>query len=220
MPPTTLPPAKALAAVFEADRQLRQAEADLLAAPSAVVEDLLAAAVQQAKAMSDRSEAVMRLERLADLCAQVPGPRMADALIAILDDGEASARVAAGEAILDVAYERYAEVARAIERRLQSQAEGPALSELPWILAEVGEPSALGLLQRFLQHADAEVVAAALEALVRLGDPQAIEIIAPLCDDERQTRVDDLENATFTLGELASDAIEELSGEQAAGGRA
>ena len=54
----------------------------------------------------------MRLERLADLCAQVPGPEMTDALIDIMDYGKPPVRIAAGEALLDVAYEYYAEVAR------------------------------------------------------------------------------------------------------------
>ncbi|MBW2718938.1 MAG: hypothetical protein JRD94_10415, partial [Deltaproteobacteria bacterium] len=102
----------------------------------------------------------MRLERLADLCAQVPGPRMTDALIAILNDAEPRVRVAAGEALRDLGYERYAELARGIERALDRNADGVAMSELPWVLAEIAEPSALALIRRFLDHSSPDVAAA------------------------------------------------------------
>src|SRR5688572_13173067 len=133
-----------LDAMFRADRSLREEETQLLASgEAAALETLLAEAVEEARGLRDRREGAMRLERLADLCAQVQGPRMVDALIDILDDEDPGVRVAAGEALLDVGYERYAEVARAIERALEKKRTGPAMSELPWLLAEVGEPSAL-----------------------------------------------------------------------------
>ena len=173
--------------------------------------ETLTAAIEEARGLSDRAEASMRLERLADLCAQVPGPTMSDALIRILDDDEPTVRVAAGEALLDVGYERYAEVARAIERALDRSANGAAMTELPFVIAEIGEPSALALLRRFLVHPDAEVVAAGVEALVQLGDPGAIADLEKLVDDEREVTLDDLEDGDTTIGELAEAAIEELS---------
>ncbi|HJK93466.1 MAG TPA: hypothetical protein RMH26_22210, partial [Polyangiaceae bacterium LLY-WYZ-15_(1-7)] len=149
-----------LETIFDADRRLREAEAALLQTPRKALATLLADAVDEAVALDDRAEAEMRLERLADLCAQVPGPAMADALIRILDDHEPRVRVAAGEALLDVAYDYYAEVARAIERSLDAGSQVRALAELPFLLVEVGEPSAGPLLRRFLAHPDAHVVAA------------------------------------------------------------
>ncbi|MEM6959144.1 MAG: hypothetical protein AAF645_25910, partial [Myxococcota bacterium] len=115
-----------LNAVFEADRALRTAERSLLAGDKSALVKELAAAVTEAKGLGDVVEASMRLERLADLCAQVPGPEMADALIAILDEDEPSVRFAAGEALLDVAYDYYAEVAHAIDRALDRGDSGPA----------------------------------------------------------------------------------------------
>lgn len=156
----------------------------------------------------------MRLERLSDLCAQVPGPRMTDAMIAILNDPEPRVRVAAGEALTDVAYERYAEVARGIERVLDAELSGPAMAELPWILAEVGEPSALLLIRRFLDHRDPDVIAAAIESLVQLGDPEAIDDLKRFVDDPRQVIIDDFEEETrTTLGGLARDAALLLGGD-------
>jgi HEAT repeat protein len=198
--------------IFDADRALRAAEKALLRKKSAdELVSLLAVETKNALAMDDRQEGTMRLERLADLCAQVPGPAMADALIAILNDVEPRVRVAAGEALRDVGYERYAEVARAIERALDRGDTGPAMSELPWVLAEIAEPSALSLIRRFLDHLSADVVAAAIEALSQLGEPEAAEDLKRFIDDTRSVTIEDFEDETkTTLGELAQDALREL----------
>jgi len=204
---------KHLTAVLDAERALRVAEADLLAEPEADVIAALEAAVHEAKALDDPDEAGLRLERLSDLCAQVPGPRMADALIAILDHDEPRVRVAAGEALLDVAYDYYAEVARGIDRCLDDGRAVRALAELPFLLAEVGEPSATPLLRRFLAHPDATVVAAAIEAAVQLGDPELARSLADLATDEREVSEEDFEEETgATIGDLATDALEALGG--------
>jgi len=198
--------------IFDADRSLHRAEKALLRKKRAdALVSLLEAETQSALAMEDRVEGTMRLERLADLCAQVPGPEMADALIAILNDDEPRVRVAAGEALRDVGYERYAEVARAIERALERGDSGPAMSELPWVLAEIAEPSARPLIRRFLDHASADVVAASIEALSQLGEPDAARDIERFVDDQRTVIIEDFEDETkTTLGELAQDALREL----------
>lgn len=206
---------KNLAEIFDADRALRAAERKLLSGKPADVQKLLLSAVEEASRLEDREEAGMRLSRLADLCAQVPSPAMADALILILNDDEPAVRAEAGEALTDMAYDLYAEVARAIVRALDRKLAGPALMELPFLLAEVGEPSALPLIKRFLEHSDKEVVAAAIESLAALGDPAAIELLEPFVDDERVVSVgdDDDENLQATLGQLAEETIAALSGE-------
>lgn len=198
--------------MFDADRTLRKAESALLRhKPTSELAALLERETQRALEMEDRREATMRLERLADLCAQVPGPRMTDALISILDDPEPRVRVAAGEALRDVGYERYAEVARGIERALERGALGIAMSELPWILAEIAEPSALPLIRRFLKHADPDVVAAAIEALAQLQEPEAIPDLEKFVGDPRHVIIEDFEQETkTTIGELAEDALEML----------
>jgi len=201
-----------LRAIFDAERALRQAESQLLQADHKSLEDLLSQAVAAAKAERDPYEAELRLTRLADLCAQVPGEAMADALLSILDEEQPSVRVQAAEALVDVAYDRYAEVARAIERALARNDDGPAMQELPWVLAEVAEPSAVPLVTRFLNHTNEEIVASAIEALTRLGDPQAVQALKKLVNDPRVVTVEEGdEEFTSTVGELASEAIEVLS---------
>jgi HEAT repeat protein len=198
--------------IFDADRALQSAERTLLRKKrSEELVTLLASETQAALSMEDRQEGTMRLERLADLCAQVPGPEMTDALIAILDDGEPRVRVAAGEALRDVGFERYAEVARGIERALDRGDSGLAMSELPWVLTEIAEPSALPLIRRFLDHSSADVIAAAIEALSQLREPEAAKDLERFVGDPRTVIVEDFEDETkTTLGELAEQALQEL----------
>ncbi len=211
-------PEQLLEAIFRAERDLRDAEARLLdARDKNALANLLARATTDALALNDREEGTLRLSRLADLCAQVPGPQMVDTLIAILDDEDETLRVSAGEALLDVGYDRYAEVARGIERVLERKHTGVSMTELPWILAEIGEPSAIVLIKKFLASEDGEVCASALEALVSLGDPAGAEALEGLVDDRREVTVDDSEDddaegIRTTIGQLAREAIAELRG--------
>lgn len=200
-----------LDAIFAADRTLRREEAALLKQDERALSELLATAVEQAADMEDDRESGMRLERLADLCAQVPGPDAVDTLIQILDMEEATVRVQAADALVDVAFERYAEVVRAVERALDAGRRGPAMQELPWVITEIGEPSARGLIRRFLDFEDAEIVASAVEALATLGDPEAVADLEPLLGDKRPVALDDYEGeVSETLGQLVSEAIDTL----------
>jgi HEAT repeat protein len=198
--------------LFDADRKVREAEAMLFAeGDEEELSKVLERAVEQALALGDRQEGQGRLIRLSDLCAQVQGQPMASALLRILNHEAPEVRVAAGEALRDFAYDRYAEVARAVERALEERLAGPALSEVPWILAEIGEPSALPLIGRCLSHPDPEVVASGIEALAELGDPEAIALLEPLTRDQRVVELSEGDGSySTTLAELASEAIGEL----------
>ena len=207
-------PSSTLVAIFDAERALRSEEHVLLATEPSALRALLSAAVAEAKALEDRREAVLRLERLADLCAQVEGPEMVDALITILDHDTPSVRVSAAEALVDVGFERYAELARGFERAIADGARSTALQELPWVLVEIAEPSARQLIARLLTQEDVEVVASAVEALAELGDPAAIADLEALRDDERPVSIDDEDDeAEATLGDLVEESIAALQGE-------
>ena len=93
----------------------------------------------------------------------------------------------------------------------------PHFPELLYILVEIPEPGVTKLLGQFLRHGDADAVAAAIEALVQVGDPSAARMIEPLVDDMRTVELDEdgSEGSTeLTIGELAEEALEILSGSE------
>jgi HEAT repeat protein len=75
------------------------------------------------------------------------------------------------------------------------------------------------LLGLFLGHEDPDAVAAAIEAIVEIGDPTARPKLERLANDTRTVELaedDDEEPSEVTIGELASEALallEPLGGE-------
>lgn len=201
-------PKKLLRSLFDADRALREAERELLlsASPEKLA-DVFAAAAKDALASDDAERQELELVRLADLAAQVEGPVAVQILLDILDHEDPAVRAEAGEALLDVAFERFKEVARAIEQALSSKREGLAMEELPYILAEIHDPDPMPLLARFLSHPSAEVVAASIEACVDRADPAAVSKIEKLLNDTREVTVPELDDEKVTIADLAADAL-------------
>ena len=200
--------------IFAADRAAREAErAFLQTGDTAHRSAALRRAIEAASKLDDPEESAAQLERLADLCSQIPGSESVDSLIAILNEDEPAVRLAAGEALLEVAYERYAEVARGIDRALDICINGPAMSELPGILGEIGEPGAQQQLRRFLDLDDPDAIAAAIEAMAQLRDPAAADALQPFVGDHRVVVLDDADRETeATIGELATAALEIVKG--------
>ena len=208
------PLSKRLTALFDAERAARALHAELSRADRNQLVPALRKEIASALALpaAEEGEATLRLVRMATLLGEIEGGDVVDALIEILANGEAEARHAAGEALCDHAYDRFKEVALGIERALDKLPVGsPALTELPYMLAEVGEPGCIKLLGRFLKHKDPEAVSAAIEALVELADPSAASLLEPLTRDTRQVELDEQgEVGQVTIGDLATEARELL----------
>ena len=112
---------------------------------------------------------------------------------------------------LDLGHSRYAEVARAFEKAIDEGKRTAALAEIPYLLAEIGEPGGVKLCTKLLKHAEPDVVGAAIEALASLGDANAIKDIEKLKNDKRPVpQEEELDSGEFTVGELAADAVEHL----------
>lgn len=201
-----------LQALFEAERSVRAHHAALRGEPDAELVPELRAATAAALALADEDEATIRLVRLAQLLGDMEGSEVVDLLIDILGSSSHEARIAAGEGLEGLAFERFKEVALGVERALARLEKGnPAFTELPFLLAEVGEPGCTKLLGRFLQHEDAEVVASAIEAMAELGDPSAIPMLAKLERDGRQVQLDEEEGSDrVSIADLAHEAREIL----------
>lgn len=206
-----------LAGLFDAERKVRELSGKLAGAPKDALLDVLAPAIAEAAKLDDEDEASLRLVSIADVLADVEGPRAMDALIDILATELPEARHTAGEAIEAVAYERFKEVAQGVERALKRLPAGsPALPELPYILSEVPEPGVLKLVEMFLRHQDADAVAAAIEVSADIGDPALVKHLEKLKNDKRTVDMaeeDSEEPSEVTLGELAAEAIGLLTGD-------
>ncbi len=207
-----------LNALFEAERSARAQHAALRAEGDTKLLPELRAATAAALKLEDEADASVRLVRLALLLGDLEGDAVVDLLIDILGGASPEARIAAGEALEGLAFDRFKEVALGIERALARLPRGnPALSELPFLLAEVGEPGCARLLGRFLQNEDGEVVASAIEAMAELGDPAAIPMLAKLERDGRQVQLEDEEGGErVSIADLAHEAreiLEEMAAE-------
>lgn len=207
-------PKELLAQVFEAERNVRARHREAVAVP----QDKLLAAIRREVADAgklDRAEQALRLTRISYLLSELEGAEIADLLIDLLGTEEAEPRAAAGEALQAHAYDRFKEVALAVERALGRLPNGHlALAELPYVLAEVPEPGVAKLLGLFLRHSDPEAVAGALEAAVENGDPAVLPFIEALVSDERRVHLEDEsgEEGPITIGELAEEALGLISG--------
>lgn len=203
---------KTLNELFDAERATRRLHDELADSKEhEILLDVLTEALGAATSMDQDEEAALRLVRISSLLGEVEGPRAVDALIDVLASDHPEARSAAGEQLEEIAFERFKEVARAVERALKRLPVGsPALPELPYVIAEVPEPGVAKLLAQFLAHADPDAVAAAIETLVEMGDPAGIRLIEPLLDDKRTVELADEgddETSEVTLGELAAEAL-------------
>jgi HEAT repeat protein len=207
-----------LTKLFDAEREARRVHDELASrATERGGRDALVAAIQDNIRRSDDAapdEAAIRLVCLARLLGELDGADVADALIDVLDTEHPEARNEAGEQLQGLAFDRFKEVAEAVERALGrlSQTGSHALVELPYVLVEVPEGGVVPLLSRFLAHPDPDAVAAAIEALVEVGDPTAVGALRALTNDARTSVLgeEDDQQAEVTLGELASEAIELL----------
>ncbi len=206
-----------LNALFDAERKVRQLHDEIVAGNANAVMDHVEKAMKKASDEPDEDEATLRLERLAGLLGEFDGPRAVDLLVDILASELPGAREAAGGQLEGLAFDRFKEVAKGIERALKRLPVGsPALPELPYLLAEVAEaePGVVKLLQQFMAHADADAVAAAIEVAVIVGDPSLVASLEKLQRDNRTVEMSNEqgEEGEVTIGELALDAIDLLEG--------
>ena len=205
----------ALDKLFDAERAVRTLHDQVADAAEEDALEALSRALDAALKLPDADEASLRLVRVANLLGEFEGPRAVDLLIDVLAGEHAEARDAAGEQLEAVAFDRFKEVAKGVERALKRLPVGsPALPELPYVFAEIPEPGVVKLLGQFLGHDDADAVAAAIEVAVEVGDPSFARLLEPLREDKRTVELADdaAEGGSLvTIGELAIEAIELLA---------
>jgi HEAT repeat protein len=202
----------AMGELFQTQRAARRIAEEIATAPPDLLLDVLAESASEARNRDNEEDRVLELQATAQILGQIEGPRAMDALIDILGSDEAGARQAAGVIIEETAFERFKEVALGVERALSRlPADHLALSELPYLLMEIPEPGVSKLLQKFLDHKNPEVVAAAIEATVEMGDSGSAAKLAKLEKDTRLVELDEEEEgpdqpSSVTIGDLAKEA--------------
>lgn len=207
----------ALDSLFQAEREARRWHDEVVTHAESDRDGLVSLLREavQAAADEDDDEANVRLVALARLLGELEGPDVADLLIDVLASEHPEARREAGEHLQGLAFDRFKEVALAVERALERlPGDSPALVELPFVLVDVPEGGVVKLLTMFLENDDADVVAAAIEGLAEVGDPAAIKPLSELERDDRVAALGDEDAAAqVTISELAADAIAMLSGD-------
>jgi hypothetical protein len=209
MPSTPEVLAKLVTDLYAAERSVRDLHGRIAGAKPADQLQVLEPRVAEALAIDDEEESSVQLVRLAELLGELEGPKAADLLIDILGTDALDARQSAGQALEDLAFDRFKELALAVERALERLPAGhAALTELPFLLSEVPEPGVRRLLGRFLAHKDPEAVAATIEAIVDHADVTADDLLVPLEKDTRLVEMEDEEGdgGRVSIGELATEA--------------
>lgn len=197
-----------------AEEEVRRLQDELLDDAEAARPATLAAlreAVLEGLGLGEGPEAAAALVPIAEVLGELDGPEVADLLVDLIGSEEAEVRLAAGSALQDLAFDRFREVAEAIERAASRlDGDSPALRELPFVIAEVGEPGGPRVLKGYLAHKEAEVVAAAIEALAMLGDPAGLPELRKLVRDPRTVQLEEegFPEGQSSLGALAQEAIE------------
>lgn len=168
-------------------------------------------------AIGDGDPVTIPLVRAADMAVPLRG-RGAALLAGGLAHGNPDVRGLAGETLLGIAEDGLAHIRPAVDHALR--AGRPAAEEMPFILAATEEPDTSKTIEEFLGSADADVVAAAIEALADVGDPSSVPALRALIKDKREVAIEGEDGEEgeglrkWTIGELAEEAIEMIEEEE------
>jgi HEAT repeat protein len=201
-------------------RRLQDELIDSAASSRAQTLTALREAVLEGLGHGEGPDAAAALVPIAEVLGELDGPEVCDLLIDLLGSDEPEVRFTAGRALQDLAFDRFKEVAEATERAVKRlPRDNEALRELPYVVAEVGEPGVPRILRGYLGHGDADVVASAIEALAALGDPAAVPELKKLTRDPRTVQLDEADGETqSSIGVLAQEAIDMISEGEAPSG--
>lgn len=152
--------------------------------------------------------------RAAEMLLSSGGDKTAEVLGAGLAHPNPDVRLICQDALAHLAEDGLDRIMPLVEKALKN---GGALGEeVPFLLSEVGNPEVAPILERFLKHSEADVVASAIEALADYGDPASVQALEKLLEDKRMVTVLDEQDKEVecTIGQLAKDAVDMLSDEE------
>lgn len=202
--------------LFDAEKAFRRARENVFADMS---DDVLlkgiSKEIDRAMAQPLSEDAGFRLMLCAELLESIPSRESARLQLVILGHDDPGIRVSAGESLVNMLEDAWRDSSSACEAAIKEGTNLNALRELPFVLAESGEPAAGGLIAKLLTHKDADIVASAIEALVEIGDPTHRAEIEKLATDTRELSAIESEDGeapqdSGTVGELAAEAAKIL----------
>ncbi len=173
-------------------------------------EVLTAAFKEQIKGIEPEADVPITLVRTAEMLVGVNTEGAVSTLCIGLGSENATVRMLCGDALVHAAEDDLELIKPAIDEVLKKG--GTAAEEMPFVLLEVDDPEIPHLLEKFLKSSEAEVVAAAIEAVIEVGDPDSEKALKALVNDKREVALDEgSDDETTTIGQLAKDAIAMLS---------
>ena len=171
---------------------------------------LVDAFASQVKGLDPDADVPVTLVRTAELLVGVMTEKAVMTLASGLGSENATVRMLCGDALMHVAEDDLRLLGPAIDDVLKKG--GTAAEEMPFVLLEVDDPEVPHILEKFLKSSEGEVVAAAIEALIEIGDPECESALKALVDDTREVTLDEgTEDETTTVGQLAKDALAMLA---------
>jgi HEAT repeat protein len=178
-------------------------------------EVLTAAFAAQIKNIDPEADVPITLVRTAEMLVGVTSGKAVSTLCTGLGSENATVRMLCGDALVHAAEDDLELIKPAVEEVLKKG--GTAAEEMPFVLLEVDDPEIPNILEKFLKSSEAEVVAAAIEAIIEIGDPDSEKALKTLVNDKREVALDEgSDDETTTIGQLAKDAIAMLSEQEEA----
>lgn len=178
---------------------------------TAAQEEVLVAAFSgQVKGIDSEADVPVTLVRTAELLVNVMTEKAVTTLAGGLGSENPTVRMLCGDALMHVAEDDLELLKPAIDDILKKG--GTAAEEMPFVLLEVDDPEIPRILEKFLKSSEGEVVAAAIEALIEIGDPECEGPLKALLNDSREVTLDEgSDDETTTIGQLAKDALAMLA---------
>jgi len=209
--------------LLAADKALREAHKALLEFEdrAATLAVLRHAADGAMAADHEDPAAVIVVLRLVDLLCGIEGRASTALLVRLLGHSAFVVEDRVHLAIEERMSRCLGEVEEVIEAAVdEGEAADPkVLIEVSAILGMLGTSSAIDVLSKLLRHPDGDVVAAAVEALVRAGSPSVLGALEALENDPRPARVGNVRTEegsllvmAKTVGQVARAAVGQLGG--------
>ena len=199
---------KILSEILGLDSKIMKLQDDFDLQPEADKQKALVALADDLMSKTDAHDDVpLPMIRVAEMiCTLENGPTL---LAKGLSHENEEVRHLFGEAIISLGTEDGVEsIIPAIDYALKEK--GNAALEMPFILAWIDDPAVTSHIHKFLTLEETDIVYAAIEACASVADPDSIEPLKALIDDNREVAVedDDEDDSPVTIGMLAKEAID------------